>query len=450
MHTLPNPVLHIISTLQSRGEQAYLVGGSVRDMIMDGTPHDYDITTSATPQKVIAFFDKVVPTGIRYGTVTVMLDGIGYEVTTFRGDGTYSDGRRPDNVEFTNDIIRDLERRDFTINAVAYDPVTDTYVDPFNGASDIVEGVIRAVGNPQDRFAEDGLRILRALRFAARFGFSISNDTLKAIHACRDMLAKVSKERVRDEFVKMLCSAHPEVALHRLECLELLPYVCPEAVPMVGCGQNHYHDHDVWEHTVRCVMNVPSTEVLRLAAFFHDIGKPMCKVWVESRGEHGFYEHDDKSAIITRDAMVSLKFSKDKIDQVCHLVQHHMHSYVAATSDASIRRFIKKVGVTGLSEFFELRRADLKATRESNRDERVMMDLDLTTQFEQRCETQKDFTPKTMQSLPINGDDAMRILGLKPGAEVGAVLKRVIEHVLDHPEDNNREALLTLIANFHP
>jgi tRNA nucleotidyltransferase (CCA-adding enzyme) len=433
--------IKIMSVISRAGHQVFLVGGSVRDQVMGETPHDFDITTSANPETVMRLFPKVIPSGIAFGTVTVMMDGEGFEVTTMRGDGRYTDGRRPDSVNFVTDIKEDLSRRDFTMNAMAM-RANGEVVDPFNGQADIAARVIRCVGNPDQRFQEDGLRIMRAVRFAARFGFEIEANTRAAIRTNAALLDRVSRERVRDELVKMLTAPHPEIGLRLMAETGLLAHVIPDAVPMVGCGQNHFHDFDVWEHTVRCVSNVPQDKVLRLAALFHDIGKPKVKAFDAKRGEHGFYDHNKVSAELCRAIMHDLKFSNEEIEAVSVLVDRHMVALDGGVKDSTIRRFLREID-TQLDQFLALRRADIVATRADPN--AVTADLVATDTLEFRCRTLVASTPKPGAKLPVSGADVMERLNLRPGPEVGKVLRRLMDHVLEHPEDNNRDTLMSLI-----
>ena len=443
--TIPKPVVEIIEILNEKGHDAFLVGGSVRDLILGIEPKDWDICTTALPEKVSDSFDRVVPTGIEFGTVTVMVDGEGFEVTTLRGDGNYSDGRRPDEVCFITDLKKDLSRRDFTINAMAFDPVKDELHDPFGGEKDLKAGIIRAVGNPEDRFMEDGLRVMRAIRFASRFDFKIDSQTLTAIRDCSSTLSKVSPERIHDEFMKILSSKFVAKGLRFLKITGLFKFFCPEIIESFDCGQNHFHDFDVWIHTVRCIEDIPMDRPLvRLAAFLHDIGKPRVKEFSEKRQEFAFIHHEKESAIITEDFLRRMKFSNDEREFVVHLVRNHMADQSGHDmSNAGVRRFIKKIGKDNLKDFFVLSHADKVATRSAGIPD---LDKERFLAFKARVAEQKNFTPSQgTRSLEIDGRDIMEALGIKPGPEVGLVLNALLEHILDHPEDNNRETLGKLI-----
>jgi tRNA nucleotidyltransferase (CCA-adding enzyme) len=437
-------VMHILSVLKASGETAYMVGGCVRDQARGAEPKDWDICTSAHPEKVLSLFPDTVPTGVAFGTVTVMTGGVGYEVTTMRRDGVYADGRRPTEVEYTRDICEDLARRDFTINAMALDD-QGAVIDPFGGLADLRQGLIRAVGVPTDRFREDGLRILRAVRFAAQFNYKIEANTYLALGSCLDMLGNVSKERIRDETVKILVAPHVE-GLKILMDTGIFRHVCPPALAMRDCGQNHYHDWDVWGHTLQTIAKVRRDPILRLAAFLHDIGKPLVKKWDEKRGEHSFLEHEDASVKIADAWLTDMKFSNEIREKVLHLVGNHMYTYVPHTGDAAIRRFIRRIGAETLDDFFELRRADQYGTHVGGATEE---DLVNTVEFQKRCEEQKQWTPARSQAIAVDGNDVMAILGVGPGRRVGAALKQLMELVLDDPANNTREILLGKIGEMH-
>jgi len=441
---VPEPVVEIIKSLKEKGFSAHIVGGSVRDAILGLDPKDWDICTSALPDQVVAMFPKVVPTGIEYGTVTVMIDGEGFEATTLRGDGNYSDGRRPDSVDFISDINEDLSRRDFTINAMAFDPIDDVLVDPFGGEKDLKAGLIQAVGKAKDRFLEDGLRVMRAIRFASRLGFQIEPFTLQAMKDCSKVLTKVSPERIRDEFMKILSSEHVETGLRQLRICGLFEHFCPEAEAMFDCKQNHYHDFDVWGHTVAVIKNVPADRpLIRLAAFLHDIGKPVVREFDERRGEFAFIDHQKESARITEDFMRRMKFSNEEREFVKHLVFHHMADQSnRRMKDPGVRRFINKIGKERLKDFFILSFADKAGSRSAGMSEKDHEDF---VTFKKRCDEQKDFTPNSPRNLAVDGHDVMQALGVKPGPQVGVVLNALMEHVLDVPEDNNMEALMQIV-----
>lgn len=440
---VPEEVLTICRVLKDKGFSAHIVGGSVRDAILGKSPKDWDICTSAKPEIVMGLFSKVIPSGIEFGTVTVMVNGEGFEITTLRGDGNYSDGRRPDSVKFIDDITEDLSRRDLTINAMAFDPIEGVLADPFNGAKDLKAGLIKAVGKADDRFKEDGLRVMRAIRFASRFGFEIEADTLRAIKDNAEVLKHVSPERIRDEFVKILVSDHVETGLNLLKDSDLFKIFCPEAEAIFNCSQNHFHDFDVWGHTIAAIKNVPANcPLLRIAAFLHDIGKPAVKEFDERRGEFSFIDHQKVSADIAENVLRRLKFSNEDREFVKHLVLHHMDAMNKNMKNAGVRRFINKVGKDHLKDFFILHFADKAGSRKEGLSEEDRREF---AEFKNRCEAQKDFVPNSSRNLAVNGHDVMKALGIKPGPKVGKILNILMEHVLDVPEDNNIEALMVIV-----
>jgi tRNA nucleotidyltransferase (CCA-adding enzyme) len=442
---VPADVRTVCETLCKAGHEAWLVGGSVRDTLLGRPVHDYDIATEALPEKVCNLFPHVIKTGMQHGTVTVMLHGQGYEVTTYRGDGVYTDGRRPDDVSFLTDIKGDLARRDFTINALAYDPLQNAVCDHFNGFNDLNKGIIRAVGDPLKRFSEDGLRILRALRFVSTLGFSIEENTYVAmgLEPSLETLRKVSVERVRDELCKMLLGPNVECALNAMLETGVLGVVLPEFMPMVKCTQNRYHEFDVWQHTVKVVANSPPQ--LRLAALFHDVGKPASKSVNAKTKDGTFYDHENIGAEMTDAIMQRLKFSTKERENVVHLVKHHFIRYDASWSNSVIRRWVRKVGVENVSPLCELARADIKGKGQAL----FPLDGDWIQVLLDRIKQISDVSaiPTSTKSLAISGKDVMDALGIGPGPEVGVILRKLLEAVTDNPELNHREELLALVGH---
>jgi tRNA nucleotidyltransferase (CCA-adding enzyme) len=444
--TLPVPenVLHVCRHLNQSGYEAWLVGGAVRDALRLQKGHDWDITTNALPTDVVALFGHVVPTGIRHGTVTVMLDGEGYEVTTFRGEGSYSDGRRPDEVTFLQTIEEDLSRRDFTINAIAYDPLTQEVRDPFGGREDILRSLIRAVGDPLRRFSEDGLRTLRAARFAATLGYDLEEKTLEAIRQSLDTLAMVSEERVHDELLKAMSAPKPSRAFQVMADTGMLWAILPELVPMLGCKQNRFHGFDVWLHTLETVDACPADDIiLRMAALLHDVGKPTVKGVNEATGDSTFYDHEVIGAEMADVILTRLKFSNEHKSRIVHLVRYHYVRYERSWSSATLRRWVRKVGLSHVPALIQLGRADRSAKGPSQ----VELDASLFDELEERLATLQvsEVIPTSTHSLAINGDDVMEVLGLSPGPQVGKVLNQFLEVVTEDPSLNTREKLLLLL-----
>ena len=439
MFTIKSGAAEIIRILQSKNYQAYLVGGSIRDLLLGLTPKEWDITTSARPEEVSRLFKKAIPTGLEYGTVTVLLADGQYEVTTFRSDEKYVDGRHPANVRFTTDIHADLARRDFTVNAIAYDPATDKLIDDHAGQADLKKKLIRTVGAATARFSEDGLRPVRACRFAAQLGFEIDSATLAAIPGSLATVKKVSAERLHDELVKMLAADKPSIGLEYLRRAGLLEIILPELVTCVGIEQPaEFHPHDVYWHSLFSCDAAPKDNLtVRLAALFHDLGKPACKEGFT------FYNHDKVGAEIAERLMRRLKFSNDEIDRVVNLVASHMFDYSSKWSDAAVRRFIRRIGgVENVPDLFLLRRADVQAMHQN-------IGTDYLVELQARIDQIiADENALQVKNLKVDGQDVMRTLGLKPGPKVGQVLNDLLEKVLDDPNLNERETLLRLIRSY--
>jgi len=439
MFTIKSGAAEIIRILQSKNYQAYLVGGSIRDLLLGLTPKEWDITTSARPEEVSRLFKKAIPTGLEYGTVTVLLADGQYEVTTFRSDEKYVDGRHPANVRFTTDIHADLARRDFTVNAIAYDPATDKLIDDHAGQAYLKKKLIRTVGAATARFSEDGLRPVRACRFAAQLGFEIDSATLAAIPGSLATVKKVSAERLHDELVKMLAADKPSIGLEYLRRAGLLEIILPELVTCVGIEQPaEFHPHDVYWHSLFSCDAAPKDNLtVRLAALFHDLGKPACKEGFT------FYNHDKVGAEIAERLMRRLKFSNDEIDRVVNLVASHMFDYSSKWSDAAVRRFIRRIGgVENVPDLFLLRRADVQAMHQN-------IGTDYLVELQARIDQIiADENALQVKNLKVDGQDVMRTLGLKPGPKVGQVLNDLLEKVLDDPNLNERETLLRLIRSY--
>lgn len=442
----PKVVQDIIRTLKNAGHQAFVVGGSVRDQALGLTPKDWDMATSATPNQVTELFSKVLPTGIDFGTVTVMVDGEGFEVTTFRADGHSSDGRHPDEVQFSESIQEDLARRDFSCNAVAFDPITDDVIDPFGGLGDITAKIVRAVGDPKTRFREDGLRLLRAVRFCATKGFALDAETAEAIPQCLDMLDGVSKERIQAELLKIISGPKAGWALDFMQTSGLMSKVCPELTKQVGLSQNHHHEWEVWEHTKRCVVaERTGRPLLRLAVLLHDIAKPATRNPHPDRpGEFQFLKHETLGAEMAEKWMREFKFSNEDIELVTHTIKHHLIFFTVDWSDKQLRRWLRKVGPKHLDELLEVRRADIVGKRTDVRKELIEQDL-----LKLRIETVSQDVPHTMAHLALRGGDVIKIRDLKKGGPiVGKIMKHLLDVVTDDPELNTVEALSPIAEGF--
>jgi len=431
----PKDLIGLIKTIKRAGFKCYIVGGGVRDILLKLKPKVWDLTTDATPQQVTKLFKKVVPTGIKYGTVTVIINNIPYEITTFRSDERYIDGRHPSKVTYSKDLHKDLSRRDFTINAIAYDPTTKELVDIFGGQKDLKAKLIRAVGNPVERFREDGLRPIRACRFAAKLGFKIEDKTLKAIPKCLSVAKKVSPERVHDELMRMLEADKPSIGLDLMRKSGLLHIYIPELLKGMGVKQpKPFHKDDVyWHNLYSCDEISKDKPVLRLAALLHDIAKPKCKI------NQTFYNHENTGANMAEKIMRRLKFSNEHIKCVTNLIKNHMFNYTREWSDSAIRRFIIRVGLDHLDDLFELRAADI---RSMGRKVEPGHPKDLRKQIKNILRRQNALH---LKDLAVNGNDVMRLLGIGPGPKIGDVLNDLLDKVLDNPKLNTRSRLIELI-----
>jgi tRNA nucleotidyltransferase (CCA-adding enzyme) len=433
---LPAPVLDLSAALKEAGGQAYLVGGAVRDSLLGRPVNDWDLATDLLPETVAALFPRTVQIGIRFGTVLVMRDGTPYEVTTFRLDGVYSDARRPDSIAFTGTLEEDLIRRDFTINALAYDPVENRLVDPTGGEADLALGLLRAVGRAEERFQEDGLRLLRAVRLAAQLGFELEADTYRALVLCAPNLERIAQERVRAEFDKLIEAPQAASALSVMLETGLLRRALPELAACYGVAQNPHHAFDVFHHTLAALDAAPpERRLVRLAALFHDLGKPETR---EERAETAaFYGHQFVGERLATSAMRRLRYPNEEVARVRHLVHHHMFHYRPEWTDSAIRRFLREVGTEHLEDLFALRAAD---TMGNGLRKRIAPEL---TEFRRRIELEIERqNALTVRDLCIDGYDLMEALGLVPGPIIGRALSALLEDVLDDPSRNEREWLL--------
>ena len=431
---LPKKVKYIIDTLMDKGYEAYAVGGCVRDSLLGRTPQDWDITTSAKPEQVKELFRHTIDTGIQHGTVTVMIDHEGFEVTTYRIDGEYEDARHPKEVLFTANLLEDLKRRDFTINAMAYNE-QNGIVDAFDGIGDLDRGVIRCVGKAQERFTEDALRMLRAIRFAAQLGFEIEAETRDAIAELAENIAKVSAERIQVELVKLLVSSHPEELKVAYET-GLTSVFFPEFDVMMDTPQqNPHHSYNVGEHTIVSLQEVPADKVLRLTMLLHDVAKPVCRTTDEKGIDH-FYGHQDKGSEMARAILRRLKFDNDTTDRVCRLVRWHDDN--PEISERNMRRAISRIGVEQYPALFAVKRADTMAQSAYGRDEKLAYIAEYERMYQEILDKQQCLTIK---DLAVDGKDLIQA-GMKPGKELGEVLKKFLEIVLEEPEKNTKEALL--------
>lgn len=442
MFRIPREIRRIAETVENSGKKAYIVGGAVRDYFMRRpVGNDFDMATDASPEEIVSLFPRVIPTGIRHGTVTILTGRFAVEMTTFRVEGGYADGRRPDAVRFVADIDEDLSRRDFTMNAMAFDPLSAELRDPFGGQDDIRKHSIRSVGNPALRFAEDGLRPLRAIRFAAQLGFSIEEATLAAIPATLATFRQVSRERVRDELQKILLSPSPSTGFRLLESSGLLAEILPELLPARGCRQKGMHAFDVLDHLYLSVDAARCDLVIRLAALFHDAGKPAACAPGQD-GNPTFHNHEMISARLASQAMRRLKFPNETMDAVLHLVKNHMFNYTEDWTDAAVRRFIARVGLAAIDDLFSLRIADAAATAGTRPDGRPL------EPFRKRLETiLAEESALSLKDLEVSGEDLAEI-GIPRGPAMGKILAELLETVLDDPAQNSKASLLRIAESL--
>ncbi len=361
---IPSELKKMSAVFASKGFSSYLVGGAVRDMFLGKRASDWDIATDAPPQEVSALFPRVIPTGIEHGTVTVIFMGHHVEVTTFRTDKGYSDGRHPDNVTYAATIEEDLSRRDFTMNAIALSLPDGNICDPFGGRADIKRRIIRTVGDPRERFSEDGLRPVRALRFSAQLGFEIEAETLAAIPGALDVTAKIAVERFRDEFTRILGCPVPSAALRLMDETGIMPLFIPELSACRGVEQRGFHRFDVFDHLLFSCDGAPRENLtVRLAALFHDIGKPAVRAEKTGAGEkepvYTFYGHETVSARMTEEILDRLRYPKQAVRETVHLIACHMFHYEDSWTDAAVRRFLVRVTPEAMNDLFSLRRADI-------------------------------------------------------------------------------------------
>jgi tRNA nucleotidyltransferase (CCA-adding enzyme) len=457
---LPQNVDYIINELSNNGYEAYAVGGCVRDSILEREPEDWDITTKATPLEVKKIFRRTIDTGIQHGTVTVMLDKAGYEVTTYRIDGEYEDGRHPKAVSFTEDLVEDLKRRDFTINAMAYN-VERGLIDAFDGLADIKAGIIRCVGSATERFEEDALRILRAVRFSAQLGFTIDEETLAAVRTKSENLKNISAERIRVELNKLIISPHPEKLQVAYET-GITKVIFSEFNKMMETDQkNYYHKYSVGEHTIKTIQalreewlypekasalkkenaehltfTTKEFAILCWSMLLHDVGKPICKT-TDAKGDH-FYGHAKISAEKAREILRRLKFDNETIDTVFRLVL--WHDYRFTLTPPAMRKAVNKIGSDIMDMLFEVQKADILGKNPEVFEDKFIAlykakELYQDIKLKQECVSLKD--------MKINGKDLIE-LGFQTGAELGKALSSLLSQVLENPKLNDREVLSQL------
>lgn len=431
---LPKKVKRIISVIESNGYEAYAVGGCVRDSILGREPNDWDITTSASPQQVKELFRRTIDTGIKHGTVTVMLDREGFEVTTYRIDGEYEDSRHPKKVTFTSELTEDLKRRDFTMNAMAYND-RDGLVDVFGGAEDIRNKIIRCVGNPKERFEEDALRMMRAVRFSAQLGYAIEGKTEAAIKEMADNLKNISAERIQAELVKLLVSPHPDY-LRICYNTGITGVILPEFDRCMETEQNNpHHCYTVGEHTLHSLKEVRGDKVLRLAMLFHDMGKPETK-FTDEKGIDHFHGHAKIGESIAKRALHRMRFDNDTVYKVSRLVFYH--DYPIEVSAKSVRRAVNRIGEDIFPYLFDVKRADILAQSGYRKEEKIAWLEEIKNIYEKVLE---DRQCMSLRDLAVTGKDLI-VAGMKSGKEIGEALEELLNIVLDNPKENTRERLM--------
>lgn len=431
---IPDEVKRILKRLKDNGYEAYIAGGAVRDILIGKTPHDFDIATSATPTEIKALFNHTIDTGIKHGTVTVIENKIGYEVTTFRNDGAYRDGRRPENVRFVKDVSSDIKRRDFTINAMMYSEDTGV-VDLAGGKEDIEKKLIRCVGNPQTRFYEDALRMLRAVRFSAVLSFDIEEKTARAIKSCAFLIRHVSNERILEELNKILLSDNPD-HIRVLYKLGLLKYIMPQLARCFGEKQkNKYHIYDVGEHIMHAVKYTPVDFTLRWAALMHDIGKPCCSS-IDNAGIIHFYGHHRESKKIAVDVLHKLRMDNESIKNIAILIENH-DVRVEPTPQA-VKRTMARTGEELFKKLMLLQKADNKAKNSIHYPDKLRK-IEAAEEIYKTILAEDQ--PYLVSHLVINGNDLIK-LGYRAGRDIGEVLKKLIDEVIINPKLNNREYLI--------
>ncbi len=441
---IPKEVNFIINTFYKNNYEAYMVGGCVRDSILGNEPKDYDITTSSKPDNTILLFNKTIPTGLKHGTVTVLINNNPYEVTTFRTDGTYLDNRRPSSVNFVTDIKDDLSRRDFTINALAYNEVTGL-IDYYNGVNDIENKIIRCVGDPDKRFKEDALRMLRAIRFSCQLSFDIEINTLNAIKRNYLLISNISNERIRDELCKILISTNPSKGIELLKETKLLEIILPDINALVNFSPKcTNHNRNVFLHTLKVIDNTENNLILRLSALFHDVGKINTLTPFNNGSFYGFPGHCIEGSIMTKKILSNLRFDNNTIKIVCKLIEHHLVLNVnTMPTKYEVKKLLNSVGKDNMHLLFELQRADINSL---NNPEPFLKKVSYTEDLVNRFIRNNE--PLVIKDLDITGEALITTLKVPPGKLIGEVLNHLLEKVLEDPTLNSKEVLLNLGKGF--
>ena len=431
---IPPGAARILRVLEDHGYEAFVVGGCVRDSLLGRNPNDWDITTSALPLQVKALFRRTIDTGLKHGTVTILMDGEPFEVTTYRVDGEYLDGRHPSEVTFTASLQEDLQRRDFTINAMAYSEKKGLQ-DLFGGLPDLEKGLIRAVGDPAKRFGEDALRIMRAVRFAAQLGYEVEEDTVQAMKELAPTLSKISAERIAAELEKLLVSPHPEKLKMAYEC-GITAVILPEFDRCMETAQNNpHHKYSVGEHTIVSIGNARPDRILRYTMLMHDMGKPSCKTTDEQGIDH-FYGHQEVSAQMANDILRRLKSDNETRRSVSKLVRYH--DLTCGLTGKSVRKAISLIGEDLFPFYLEVKDADTRAQSDFRFQEKMDYLEEVRLLYRKILE---EGDCLSLKDLAVNGKDLIAA-GMKPGREIGEVLGAMYRDVIDDPEHNNKEYLM--------
>jgi len=449
---MSKPPVHIPESLKTAADifasasyQCWLVGGAVRDGLLNRDSEDYDLATDAEPEDVVKLFRRTIPTGIKHGTITILVGSHQFETTTFRKDGDYSDGRRPDEVSYSNSILDDLARRDFTINAIAWDLINNKLLDPHQGREDLKKKIIRAIGIPGERLQEDGLRSIRACRFASQLGFRIHPDTLKAIGENLTNIPSISAERIWDELKKIFATEKPSISFNLFLETGLMNILLPEIAECAGVTQKGEHVLDVFNHIIKaCDLSERNNLQLRAAALFHDIGKPSVKNKNEN-DDTTFYRHEIVGAEITEKILYRYRASNADRNRITSLVRYHMFHYTAEWTDAAVRRFMAEVGLDLLDDLIALRIADAAAISPDNAIPTDNLE-ELMGRVKGILEAKSALN---IGSLKVNGKDIIAYLGLKPGPVLGNILRYLLDSVIEDPECNEHSRLLDMAAVWY-
>jgi len=455
---IPLYILDTLKSLKNKGFEAYIVGGCVRDLLLEKDPKDWDITTNANPDQIQNCFSKTVYEN-SFGTVAVVIENneensryfsisedknIIIEITPYRTEGAYSDGRHPDRIVFGSSLEEDLQRRDFTINAIAYDPINDILKDIFGGVNDIDKKIIKTVGEATDRFKEDSLRVLRAIRLAVQLNFTVSHETLEGIISAKNGLSRVSNERIRDEFIKIVESPNPAFAIGFMQKTDILKYICPEIEEGINCRQGGAHKYDVFDHLVQALQHAADKNWpldIRLSALFHDIGKPRTKREYGDNRKPTFYGHEVVGSKMTKKILENLKFSRETIDKVVKMVRYHMFfSDTEQITLSAVRRMVSNVGPENIWDLMKVRECDRVGMSKTEAPYRLRKYHAMIE------EVLRD--PISVKQLKINGDYMIKELHVKPGKRMGWILHALLEEVLEDPAKNDIDYLVKRIKDM--